>query len=92
MYDYDQWDEDVHSKALDEVWTVPMLAERWHIKARTVREMLYAGELNGFKVRKDWRIYLSEILRYEGEDPKTREHLRPQAVTPMPKPVVLRIT
>lgn len=92
MYDYDQWDEDVHSKAADEVWTVPMLAERWHVKARTIREMLNNGELKGFKVRMDWRIYLSEILRYEGQDPRGKEHLRHQAVSPMPKPVVMRIT
>lgn len=91
MYDYDEI-EQKRCAAMEEVWTLQMLAERWKVKPRLIREMLAAGEIKGFKVRMEWRIYFSEILRYEGEDPKAQEHQRPQAVAPMPKPVVIRIT
>lgn len=89
-YCYDDWDEKIKA-SLEEVWSVQEVADRWKVHPRTVTEMLRKGELKGFKIRKDWRVYLSEVLRYEGEDPRSKEHLRPQAVLPMPKPVVMRI-
>lgn len=92
MYNYDEWDDTKEKLARDEVWTPQMVAERWSVKPRTVMDMLTRGELKGFKVRQNWRVYLSEILRYEGQDPKSKEHLRPQAVAPMPQPVVMRIS
>ena len=45
----------------DEIWTPREVAERWKISARTVRDMLEQGELPGFKVRREWRIYLSQV-------------------------------
>ena len=89
-YNYDEWDEPM-SAASDEVWTAEEVAERWKVDVRTVRDMINKGELKGFKVRMAWRVYLSEVLRYEGQDPKSKEHLRPNTVLPMPKPVVSRI-
>lgn len=75
----------------DEIWTVEDVAERWKVSVRTVREMLVKGELHGFKVRMNWRIYLSEIMRYEQQQDPAK-HKRPsRTVSPMPRPVVTRI-
>jgi excisionase family DNA binding protein len=76
----------------DEIWTVEEVAERWKVTPRVVREMLVKGELHGFKVRMNWRIYLSDVLDYE-QNQNEAEHKRPSnTVTKMPKPIVTRIT
>lgn len=88
MYDYDDWDE-VDCRARDEIWTPEMLAERWRVSANQVRAMLLKGDLKGFKIGHLWRIYLSEIMKYE-----TRELPKPSnvRVITMPQPVITRIT
>lgn len=76
----------------DEIWTVEEVAERWKVSQNTVRSMLQRGEIQGLKIRMNWRIYLSEILRYEREqDPRARRR-KTNTVGPMPKPVVTRIS
>lgn len=76
----------------DELWTIEEVAERWKVTQRVVREMLCRGEICGFKIRNTWRVYLSEIMRYEqDQDPLTKKNSNCR-VAPMPKPVVVRIT
>ncbi len=77
----------------DEIWTVEEVAERWKVSPRTVREMLVNGELQGFKIRMNWRIYLSDIMLYESEqDPAAHKRRTRSTVGPMPKPIIKRIT
>lgn len=75
----------------DEIWTVEMLAEYWKVSPKVIREMLVAEELKGFKVRMSWRIYLSEIERYEREQNPVAQKRRGPTLGPMPTPVVTRI-
>lgn len=65
------------------VLTVEELATRWRVSGRTVRDMLLAGEVDGFQIRRAWRITLSAVLDYEAGKRKDPG---------MPKPVVTRIT
>jgi len=46
------------------------LAERWGVSAASVRKMLRAGTLKGFKVgtcgdKAQWRVTVAEVERYE---------------------------
>ena len=75
----------------DEIWTPSDLAERWKISARTVRDMLEQGELPGFKVRREWRIYLSDVLDYEKKSKKAAKKDVDGVVMMMPRAVVTRI-
>ena len=75
----------------DEIWTCEELAEYWKVSPKTIREMLVAGELKGFKVRYGWRIYLSEIERYEQEQNPVAQKRRGPTLGPMPTPIVTRI-
>lgn len=75
----------------DEIWTVDMLAEYWKVSPKVIREMLVAEELKGFKVRMNWRIYLSEIERYEREQKPAEQKRRGPTLGSMPTPVVTRI-
>ncbi|MDD6878268.1 MAG: helix-turn-helix domain-containing protein [Clostridiaceae bacterium] len=74
----------------DELWTPEEVAERWKVKPRTVREMLIRGEIKGTKIRNSWRVYLSEITRYEESRDNTNRRTT-QTIAPMPKPVITRI-
>ena len=52
------------------VMTPNQVAERWGITARTVRDMLAAGTLHGFKAgtcgkKAQWRVLASEVMRFE---------------------------
>lgn len=54
------------------VLTPNQVAERWGITARTVRDMLAAGTLHGFKAgtcgaKAQWRVLTSEVERFERE-------------------------
>ena len=75
----------------DEIWTTAEIAERWKISARTVRDMLEQGELPGFKVRREWRIYLSDVLEYEKRSKKAAKKDVDGVVMMMPRAVVARI-
>lgn len=76
----------------DEIWTPAEIAERWKISARTVRDMLEQRELPGFKVRREWRIYLSDVLEYEKRSKKTAAKKDVDGVVMMmPRAVVTRI-
>lgn len=76
----------------DEIWTAAEIAERWKISARTVRDMLEQGELPGFKVRREWRIYLSDVLEHEKRTKKaaTKKDVD-EVVMMMPRAVFPRI-
>ena len=89
MYDYSEMDEQ-RDVARDELWTPDEVAERWKIHKRTVLEMLSRGELNGIKIRSSWRVYLSEVIRYESRVPDGSK-CRGNFVSAMPRPVVARI-
>lgn len=56
----------------DEIWTVQDVAEHWKISPRTVRDMLCRGELQGFKIRSDWRVPLSAVVEYESQNAGSR--------------------
>lgn len=94
MYNYDDWDEPQKGSMKDELWTVEEVAERWRVSARTVRAMLQRGNIPGIKIGMNWRIYLSDVMRYEQQqNPMSGAHTRPTAtVRPMPKPVVMKIS
>lgn len=58
------------SKEQVHVMSVEQVAERWGISAGSVRKMLRAGTLKGFKVgtagdKAQWRVLLAEVERYE---------------------------
>ena len=76
----------------DEIWTVDMLSEHWKVSPKVIREMLCKGELKGFKVRMSWRIFLTEIVRYEEEQDPIQQKRRGPTLGPMPKPIVTKIT
>lgn len=62
----------VSSTTLPITMTPTQVAERWGIDARTVRDMLAAGTLHGFKVgtggiKSQWRVLQSEVERFERE-------------------------
>lgn len=75
----------------DEIWTPAEIAERWKISARTVRDMLEQGELPGFKVRREWRVYLSDVLEHEKRSKKAAKKDVDGVVMMMPRAVVTRI-
>lgn len=76
----------------DEIWTPREIAERWKISARTVRDMLEQGELPGFKVRREWRVYLSDVLEHEQRSKKAAAKKDIDGVVMMmPRAVVARI-
>ena len=75
----------------DEIWTPAEIAERWKISARTVRDMLEQGELPGFKVRRERRIYLSDVLDFEKKSKKAAKKDVDGVVMMMPRAVVTRI-
>lgn len=52
--------------------TPNQIGERWGVHPRTVRDMLAAGTLKGFKTgtgdtKAQWRVLVSEVERYERE-------------------------
>lgn len=75
----------------DEIWTAAEIAERWKISARTVRDMLEQGELPGFKVRREWRVYLSDVLEHEKRSKKAEKKDLDEVVMMMPRAVFPRI-
>lgn len=76
----------------DEIWTPAEIAERWKISARTVRDMLERGELPGFKVRREWRVYLSDVMEHEKRSKKKAEKKDlDEVVMMMPRAVFPRI-
>lgn len=58
------------SKEQVHVMTPEQVAERWGVSAGSVRKMLRAGTLKGFKCgtggdKAQWRVLLSVVERYE---------------------------
>lgn len=92
MYDYEEWDKNDYLSR-DEIWTVKEVAERWKVSGSKICELLSKGELKGFKIGYVWRIYLSEVLKFEQQE-APQMHKRPcsASVSPMPKPVITKIT
>ena len=74
----------------EELWTPEEVADRWRMQKRTVMDMLRRGELKAFKVGRIWRIYYSDVLRYE-KDRVNDKRMNPPEVAAMPRPVIRRI-
>ena len=89
MYDYDDWDE-VDYKARDEIWTPEMVAERWRVSESHVRNLMLDGKLPAFKIGRLWRVYLSEIMKYEAQ--KIEKKPLVMKIQEMPTPKITRIT
>lgn len=89
MYDYDDWDE-VDYKARDEIWTPEMVAERWRVSETHVRNLMNDGKLQAFKIGRLWRVYLSEIMKFEMQ--KVEKKTPIMRITEMPPAKVTRIT
>jgi len=61
-----------NNKQTNIVMTPSQIAARWGVHSRTVRDMLAAGTLKGFKTgtcgpKAQWRVLMSEVERYERE-------------------------
>ena len=74
----------------EELWTPEEVAQRWRMQKRNVMDMLRRGELKAFKVGRIWRIYYSDVLRYEKDRVNDKRMNQPE-VAAMPRPVIRRI-
>ena len=45
--------------------TIPEVAERLRVSAKTVRRLLKRGELRGLKVGSQWRIAVADLAAFE---------------------------
>lgn len=51
--------------ASDMAYTVSELAQHWNCSPKTVRRLIESRELKAFRLRREWRIKICEVTKYE---------------------------
>lgn len=73
--------------------TVKELADRWNCSGSTVRRMLVARSIHGFRTsgggpKGSWRVSLAEVERYESEGARAVPSRTISTPTRLPRPIL----